>query len=446
MVTPTARSRLRLAGLLALALLFVPCSARALLPIEEWRTASGARVLFVQSHDLPMVDVGVQFPAGSGRDTVEQSGLAAQTLQALRLGGNNLSEEMIASQLAEVGAQLTTLFDADRAGYNLRSLSSTDQLRPAVEVLAGILSRPAFPKAALDRELARAVTSLRESDTRPETIASRHFARLVFRDHPYALRASGEPPSIGRLTAADLRRFHQSHYGARGAVVSIMGDLSSAQARELAERVTQALPDTPEPPALASVPALTGPAVEHIPHPAAQAHVFMGQPGIRRGDPDYFPLWVGNYVLGGGGFSSRLTEEVREKRGLSYSVYSYFNPYQQLGPLQIGLQTRRDQVEQAIAVVRETLQRFVREGPSADELEAAKQNIIGGFPLRIDSNRKLHDYLGVIGFYGLPLDYLEDFPRQVERVSIEQVREAFARRIDPSRMVTVIVGGDTPKP
>jgi zinc protease len=172
----------------------------------------------------------------------------------------------------------------------------------------------------------------------------------------------------------------------------------------------------------------------------------VGAPGISRDDPDYFALFVGNYVLGGGGFVSRITEEVRQKRGLAYSAYSYFMPLQRRGPFLIGMQTQRDQAGEALEVARRTLREFVADGPTGRELEAAKQNIIGGYPLRIDSNRKIHEYLALIGFYRLPLTYLEDFVKNVERVTVADVRDAFRRRVHPDRMVTVVVGPDGEKP
>jgi len=183
-----------------------------------------------------------------------------------------------------------------------------------------------------------------------------------------------------------------------------------------------------------------------IGHHASQAHILIGAPGIRRDDPDYFPLFVGNYVLGGGGFVSRITDEVRQKRGLAYSAYSYFSPLMREGPFLIGMQTQRDQAGQALEVVRKTLRDFVADGPTAAELTAAKQNIVGGFPLRIDSNRKILDYLEVIGFYRLPLTYLEDFVKNVEQVTAADIRAAFQRRVHPDRMVTVVVGPGEAKP
>ena len=166
----------------------------------------------------------------------------------------------------------------------------------------------------------------------------------------------------------------------------------------------------------------------------------MGEIGMQRIDPDYFPLLVGNYVLGGGGFDSRILKEIRQKRGLAYSAYSYFIPYQQPGPFTIGVQTKKADAAEALKVLHETLDKFIKDGPTEAELKQAKNNIVLGFPLRIDSNRKILDYLGVIGFYDLPLTYLEDYPRAVSKVTVAQVRDAFRRRVDPDNMVTVIVG------
>jgi zinc protease len=187
---------------------------------------------------------------------------------------------------------------------------------------------------------------------------------------------------------------------------------------------------------------MTIPASEQrIPHPAQQASVALGQPAIARGDPDYFPLLVGNYVLGGGGFSSRLTDQVREKRGLTYGVDSYFSPSKQPGPFSVSLQTKKENTNEALALVREIVAKYVAEGPTDAELRAAKDNLVNGFPLRIDSNRKLLTNVANIGWYGLPLDYLDTWTSQINKVTREQVRAAFQRHVHPDAMATVIVGG-----
>ncbi len=177
-----------------------------------------------------------------------------------------------------------------------------------------------------------------------------------------------------------------------------------------------------------------------IPHAASQAHIYIGMPGVRRGDPDYFPLWIAGQILGGGGMTSMLNAELREKRGLTYSAYSYFSPYSLPGPFTIRLQTRKDQAWEALDVAMATLERFVSEGPTEVQLQAAKRYVIGGFALNIDSNAELVGYLAMVGFYQLPLDYLDRFPEQVSNVTLIEVNDALRRRLMPSRMVTVVVG------
>jgi zinc protease len=256
------------------------------------------------------------------------------------------------------------------------------------------------------------------------------------------LRANGEKESLTHLEREDLVQFHARFFNRRDAVVAIIGDISRARAEAIAEHLTAGLPEASVPLApLPPVAPLDAATSRRIPYPSAQAHIFLGAPGMKRDDPDYFPLLVGNHILGGGGFTSRLTAELREKRGLTYSAYSVFSPNQEGGAFQIGLQTRASQAEQALDITRDTLARFIAQGPTPQELEDAKQALVGGFPLRIDSNRKILDYLGVIGFYRLPLDYLDRFPDRVQAVTLEQVRDAFQRRIYPDRMVTVVVGG-----
>lgn len=176
--------------------------------------------------------------------------------------------------------------------------------------------------------------------------------------------------------------------------------------------------------------------------PSSQTHIYVGQSGMARHDPDYYALYVGNHVLGGSGLVSTLGEEVRNKRGLSYSVYSYFSPMRVNGPFLMVAQTKNDQADDALRVMRDTLKRFVDEGPSERELEEAKQNLIGGFPLRISSNAKIVEYLAMMAFYDYPLDHLDTLPQKIAAVTVEQVRDAFRRRIDSGAAIAVIVGGD----
>jgi zinc protease len=408
--------------------------------IQHWQSASGAQVYFVENHDLPMLDVAVNFAAGSAYDTAAQSGLAGLTHHMLNLGAGGLSEDEIARKLADVGAQLGGQFEPDRAVVALRTLSNRAEREQALDLLAKAVQQPAFAEAALNREKARVTALLKEADTKPETLAERALARAVYGDHPYALRASGEVATVEKLTKADLEMFYREHYGADKAVVALMGDVSRAEAERIAEQLTAQLPRTTGAAPIPAVQTSIRASEQRIAHPATQSHILIGAPGMARNDPDYFVLYVGNYILGGGGFVSRLMEEVREKRGMAYSVYSYFMPMKQPGMFQIGLQTKKEQADEALQQVRKTLRGFVADGPTAKELKAAQQNIVNGFPLRIDSNKKILDYLGVIGFYGLPLTYLDDFPSKVRSVTVGQVREVFRRRVNPDAMATVVVG------
>lgn len=433
-----------LVGLLALAL---AGPAAAILPIQHWETAGGARVYFVENHDLPMLDLSVEFPAGSAYDSAEKSGVAAMTNRLLKLGADGMNEDEIARRLADVGAQLGASSETDRAGLSLRTLSSARERRQALDTFARILRNPSFPQNVLEREKVRVIGALKEADTKPDTIAAVNFYRLLYREHPYALRSSGEVATVPMLTRDDLVAFYRRHYDRRYAVVALIGDVTRAEAEAIAEEVTRDLPrgNGAEPP-LPRVSALDAEARRFIAHPATQAHILIGAPGIRRDDPDYFPLVVGNHVLGGGGFTSRMIEEVRQKRGLAYVAYSYFSPLKRAGPFVIGMQTQRKQVGEALGVVNSTLREFVANGPTEDELRAAKKYIVGSFPLRIDSNRKIHSYLALIGFYRLSLSYLEDYTANVERVSVADIKDAFARRVDPERLVTVVVGPDSQSP
>lgn len=432
--------------ILGVALVALAQTAHAILPIQHWETQRGARVLFVENRDLPMLDVSVDFPAGSAFDTRDKGGAANMTANMLRLGAGGMNEDEIARGLADAGAQFSGRFDTDRAGAGMRMLSSAKERGRSLEILARVLTRPEFPGPVLEREKARLIAGLKEADTKPDTIAARTFSRMVYPTHPYGLRGPGEVETIAKLQRDDLVDFYRRYYSAERAVVAVMGDVSREEAAAIAEMLTAALPAASgDAPAIPAVPALAKADVRWITHPATQSHIYIGAPGIRREDPDYFALFVGNHILGGGGFVSRITDEVRQKRGLAYSAYSYFSPMLREGPFTVGMQTKGEQAAQALEVARQTVADYVAKGPTAKELDAAKKNIIGGFPLRIDSNRKIHEYLAVIGFYRLPLTYLDDFTRNVERVTLEQIKAAFQRHVHPERMVTVVVGPSAEK-
>lgn len=419
--------------------------ASAVLPIQHWQTALGANVYFVESHELPMLDVAVDFAGGSGYDPQGKSGLAHLAHALLDQGAGGLSETEIAHRMADVGAVMGGGFDRDRAGITLRTLSSKRELDQAVDVMARVLQAPDYAPDVVEREKKRVIASIVEAEAQPGEVAEKAFYRAVYGRHPYALPEAGEKESIPGITRENLLAFHRAHYTAPNAIVAIMGDITRSQAEALAEHLTAALP------AGAVIPRLPRPEANpsaeiRVAHPSAQSHVLIGGVGIARDDPDFFPLYVGNYVLGGGGFDSRLMKEIRDKRGYAYSAYSYFIPLAVPGPFTLGLQTKTTQTGDALKVARDTLKQFVADGPSEAELTQAKANLIGGFPLRIDSNKKILDYLAIIGFYKLPLDYLDTWVAKVDAVDVAAVKQAFARRIDTQAMVTVVVGASAGAP
>lgn len=424
--------------LLALGLLF-SFTVSANPEIQQWTTGNGARVYFVAAPELPMVDIRVVFDAGSARDD-KRPGLAMLTNGMLEEGAGKLSADDIAARFDSLGTRISTSSERDMAVASLRSLTKPSLLDPAIDTFALLLSQPTVPADALERVRKQMLIGLQAEQQSPGDIARKAFYHTLYGSHPYGIHPSGTVASIKAMTRKDVLGFHHRYYVGRNAVVAIVGAVTRDEAAHLAEQAVGKLPAGEAAPALPPVSPLKQAAEKHFQYPSAQSHVLMGQPGVYRGDPDYFPLYVGNHILGGSGLVSRLSDEVREKRGLSYSVYSYFLPMRKKGPFVLGLQTRTASTAEALKVLRQTLDRFTKEGPTQEELQAAKKNITGGFPLKIDSNSDILGYIAMIGFYRLPLNYLDTFNRHIESVTTEQIRNAFARRVHPDKMVTITVG------
>ena len=465
------------------ALLFFAPAALAALPIQHWRQPNGAQVYLVESPGIPMVDVQIDFDAGERRDPAAKAGLASVTAAmtgngivacdsrraagqpqgaTAPSGGSEakpnvggyclaLDENQLGEAWADLGAGFGGSAGADRMSFTLRSLTEPDLLARAVLLASRQLAEPAFPEDIWQRDRARMSASIREANTRPATVAGKAYSAAVYGSHPYGYDTT--EGTLAAISVQDMRALVQRHLQPCRAKVSIVGAVDRARAEQLVTALLGRLPQGNGGAACAPLPSvpevspLPAPVVQAIPFESAQAHVLIGQPGYKRNDPDYFPLLVGNYILGGGGFVSRLYSQVREQRGLSYSVASYFSPGLHAGAFTVGLQTRPDQAAQAVQVSRDVIARFVAEGPTPAELQAAKDNLVGGFALRIDSNRKLLGNVAAIAWNGLALDYLDTWTQQVERVTVDQIRAAFSRKLQPERMVTVTVGAvDAPPP
>ena len=429
----------RLGALALVFLLFAALPAQAV-EIEQWETDEGLRVLYVEAPDLPMLDLRLTFDAGAARDG-DDRGLAHLTSRGLRHGTGQMDASELAERFEAVGAQFATDSLRDMAIVSLRSLTEPDWLDAAVDTLADLLAEPAFPQADFERSRRQALQSLQRERQEPASVGSRRFYELMYGDHPYANWPRGEAESLERITPEQARAFYRSHYSAGNGVLAITGGVDREAAEALAARLSAALPagDAAEP--LPPVPQREEPVTERIDFPSEQAHIYMGAPALRRGDEAHFDLLLANHALGGGGFTSRLFQEVRSARGLAYSVHSRFQPMSVEGPFLINMQTAVSQADAATEVLREQVERWHRDGVEAEELEASRENVVNSFPLSLASNSDIVGLLAMIGFYQLPPDYIERYIEHVEAVELDRMNTLLGERIDPGAMVTVIVGG-----
>ena len=407
--------------------------------IAHWETSKGSRVYFVKAEGLPMADIQVVFNAGSANEG-QQFGLASLTAGLLDTGAGQWNADQIAQRFESIGAQFGVSSSIDLATLSLRTLTEKPLFDKAIESLHVILTQPTFKEADFKREQSRTLAGLKQQEESPSALASIAFYKALFGNHPYAHSESGDIKTVSTFKPKDVREFYQQHYVANNAIVVIVGDLSQQEAEQTAEKIVAGLPVGVKPKSLPEVAMPTTAVQQHIDFPSSQTHVLVGLPGSYRKDPDYFNLYVGNHILGGSGLVSKLFNEVREKRGLAYSASSSFIPLAKPGPFLISLQTRNDQTDQALQVLNQTLNDYITKGPTEAELTAAKKNITGGFALRMDTNKKLANYVAMIGFYEMPLDYLETFQQKVEAVTVASITEAFKRRVKPALLQTITVG------
>lgn len=418
----------------------------ALLPIEHWKQPSGAQVWLVHSPSLPMVDVQIDFDAGSRRDPAAQAGLAAATASMLSKGVRAegaqpaLDEDQLGHAWADLGASFDARAGRDRFSLHLRSLTDAKLLPKAVALAARQMGHSAWPQDVWQRERERWSASLREAQTRPAAIARQTFERAVYGDHPYGYQTT--PQTLAAMSVRDMQAFYAAHIQPCRAKVSIVGQVDRAQADALVRQLLAGLPAACTTlPELAEIAPLQNASVQRIPFAAQQAQVLVGQPGIRRSDPDFLAMLVADHILGGSGFGSRLMEEVREKRGLVYGVSSDFAPGNHAGAFQISLQTRADQAPAALELVQQIVADFVANGPTEKEMRDAKANLIGGFALRLDSNAKLLGNVANIAWNDLPLDYLDNWTAKIDALSAADIHRAIARILKPEAMAVVVVGG-----
>lgn len=406
---------------------------------QEWQTSNGARVVFHHAPEVPMLDVSIAFAAGSAYDG-PQFGLSALTTQLLDQGNGGLNAGAIADKFAEMGAQYGGASSQDMIVLTLRTLTTPDALLKTSELFALLISHPDFPMDAFLREKSQQLMAVKQDKDSPDKVAQETFYQILYGKHPYSHPINGSYESVGALKIEDVRHFYQTYMVGKNAMIVLVGAIDEVSAHQFAERITRDLPKGHSAPAVPIAAPLTHEMSIEIPHPASQTVLRLGQLGITHQNNDYFPLQVGNYILGGGSLVSRLAQELREKRGLTYGVYSQFSPMPGIGPFIISLSTKHSQTKTAVDVTRETLASFINSGPTEQEVMAAKQYLMGSFPLSLASNRNIADLLLRIAFYNLPKDFLNSYTAHINAVTAADVKRAFQRQINPNKLLQVTVG------
>ncbi|MEX3774394.1 M16 family metallopeptidase [Pseudomonas sp. MYb118] len=417
--------------------------SRRTLNVQTWNTAEGTKVLFVEAHELPMFDMRLIFAAGSSQDG-NAPGLAVLTNAMLNEGVAGKDVGAIAQGFEGLGADFGNGAFKDMALASLRSLSAPDKREPALQLFSEVVGKPTFPADSFARIKNQMLAGFEYQKQNPGKLASIELMKRLYGDHPYAHSSDGTAQTVPAITLAQLKAFHEKAYAAGNVVIALVGDLSRAEAEAIANQVSSALPKGP---ALAKVAQPVEPkaSVGHIEFPSKQTNLMLSQLGIDRDDPDYAALSLGNQILGGGGFGTRLMSEVREKRGLTYGVYSGFTPMQARGPFMINLQTRAEMSEGTLKLVQDVLADYLKTGPTQKELDDAKRELAGSFPLSTASNADIVGQLGAMGFYNLPLSYLEDFMQQSQSLTVEQVKAALNKHLSADKMVIVTAGPTVPQ-
>jgi zinc protease len=414
------------------------------LDIQSWQTEQGAKVLFVASDALPMLDIRLVSDAGSARDGAH-SGLASLTSALLGEGANGLSVDDIARGFEDQGASFSSSSYRDMGVINLHTLSNPKYHKPVLALFQQVIASPTFEQDTLARIRTQMMQGLRMETQVPGPQVNKAFQSTVFAGHPYGQPSDGTLDSLPAITRDQLQDFYQSYYAAGNTVIAMVGDLDRAQAEKIAADISAALPEGQAAPPLERAAPLAERQRQHITFPSAQTHILLGNQATWRGNPDHVALYVGNQVLGGGGFASILTDEVRQKRGYVYGISSHFGPMAAGGPFQVRLQTGNDNADDALTLTLDLIDQFVQDGPTAAQLEEARTSILGSFALGTADNSDIIGQLGAIGFYDLPLDYLQWFNQQVRTVTAEEIQAAFQRNLTPDNLAIVSIGPKAPQ-
>lgn len=407
--------------------------------IEKWVTENGVQVQFYQAMEVPILDINLAFAAGSAYDE-EHYGLSTFTTHMLNQGSSGQNATAIADALADTGSHFNILNNRDMVVLSLRTLSEKTPLEQSTKTFAQILNHPDFPENAFKRQKQQLLMAIQQTDESPDDVASLHFFKSLYQNHPYAHPIEGTKETVSSITRNQLIQFYKRYFVAKNATLVLVGALDKRQAQHIAELLTKELPQGKPAASIPKASSLSNGEKISIPFPSSQTVLKLGQIGIDHHNPNYFPLIVGNYILGGGALVSRLAVEVREKQGLTYGIGSQFVPMPGDGPFIIGLSTKNSQAAKALTITHNTLNTFIHQGPDNQELEAAKKYLTGSFPLSLDSNQSIANLLLHMSFYHLPDNFLETYVARIKAVTNDEIKLAFKQQVNPDKLLLVTVG------
>ena len=421
--------------------LFLPCvlkSAGAIGPeVVQSELVNGATLLVSEQHALPIVQVIAIFDAGSRRDPKGAFGVANLVADTLTEGTTTRSSNEIAAGIELIGGSLSASAGVDYATLSLRVLRK--DLDQGLRLFADVLLNPTFPPDEIERARESILAGLRSAEDNPNDVAGKEFSRVLYGEHPYAHPVEGTAASVKSINRAAVLRFYDAHYRASKAGVVVVGDVRGADIKRRLDEVLQVWPRG------AVVALSSGDDLRHqarrvlIDKPVTQASIVLGHRGVARSNPDYEALGVLNYVLGGGGFSSRMMEKIRNQAGLVYSVSSYFSGGQLPGSFRVIMQTKNESVAQAIDLAREEIRKIHQEGVTDQELADAKRYLTGSFPLSLDSNGEIASFLASTWFLGRGLNAAETYLTKIDAVTAQDVRRVAAEYLHPDAILEVVV-------
>lgn len=427
----------RLIATLILILGWAALPARAGIEIEEVTSPGGIKAWLVEDHSLPFTALEIRFRGGASLDPPDKRGVTNLMAGLLEEGAGDMDARAFARARERLAARFGYDVNDDAVSISARFL--TENRDTAADLLRASLTRPRFDADAIERVRAQVQSVIRSDSTDPREIAARAFGRLVYGDHPYADTVEGTADSVADLTRADITAAHRAALARDRLFVSAAGDITPAELGKLLDRLLGDLPATGAPlpgPAPLNLPG--GVAVERFETPQSVAR--FAQPGLDRDHPDFFAAYVLNHILGGGGFESRLMTEVREKRGLSYGIYSYL-ANKDRADLWVGsVASANDRIAEAVAVIRDVWTRIRDEGVTAAELQDAKTYLTGAYPLRFDGNAQIARIAVAMQMDGLPRDYIATRNDKVNAVTRDDVNRVAREYLAPEALTFVVVG------